>query len=63
MRSLGAFVGHIAHAVRSDPRRVATTARTREIRREVEEEARPDGLVLRRTTIEEIEVPAPHREA
>lgn len=62
MRSLGAFVGHIAHAVRSDPRGGAR-GRTREIRREVEEEARPDGIVLRRTTIEEIEVPAPRRDA
>lgn len=50
MRSLGEFFGHIAHGVRSDPTR-------KEVRRTVEEEERPDGIILRRTTIEEIEIP------
>lgn len=58
MRSLGEFFGHIAHSVKTDP---STPAPTRaEVRREVVEEARetPAGkVVLRRTTIEEIELP------
>lgn len=55
MRSLGEFVGHIVHGIKSDPSK-------REIRREVEEETRetPTGKVtLRRTTIEELEVHRP----
>lgn len=56
MRSLGEFVGHIAHAVRTP----APRADQREVRREVETEERqtPEGRVkLRRTIIEEIELP------
>ena len=49
MRSLGEFIGHIVHAVRSDPSR-------RTIRKTVEEETKGD-ITLRRTTIEEIEIP------
>ncbi len=55
MRSLGEFVGHIAHAVKTP----ANKGKKREVRREVETELRdtPQGKVtLRRTTIEEIEV-------
>ena len=55
MRSLGEFVGHIAHAVRKP----VPGGERREVRREVETEDRdtPQGKVtLRRTTIEEIEV-------
>lgn len=51
-RSLGEFVGHITHAVRTDPV-------TKHARRKVEVETRdtPSGPVtLRRTTIEEIEI-------
>lgn len=53
MRSLGEFFGHIVHGARRPigPRR--------EVRREVEQETRlaPGGsVVLRRTTIEEVEV-------
>ncbi len=53
-RSLGEFVGHIWHSVRGDVSRDR-----REVRRTVEEEERdtPAGkVVLRRTTIEEIEI-------
>lgn len=50
MRSLGEFVGHIVKGIKSD----AGTSRT-EVRRKVEEEDRGD-MVLRRTTIEEIEI-------
>lgn len=56
MRSLGEFVGHIAHAVKAPP----SKGERREVRREVELDERdtPQGKVtLRRTTIEEIELP------
>ncbi|MAD19048.1 MAG: hypothetical protein CMJ52_02360 [Planctomycetaceae bacterium] len=53
MRSLGEFVGHVARGIRTDPAAPKTT----EVRREVETERRGD-VVLRRTTIEEIEMPA-----
>lgn len=55
-RSLGRFVGHIKHAISSDVSR-----NRHEIRRETTEETRdtPSGSVtLRRTTIEEVELPA-----
>ena len=55
MRNLGAFVGNIWRGVATP----ATGARKTEIRRDVEEETRetPDAtLVVRRTTIEELEV-------
>ena len=56
MRSLGEFVGHVSKAVRTDPSSNRTV-----VRHDVEEEERPDGIVLRRTTIEEVELPAEHR--
>ena len=49
-RSVGEFVGHIVEGVKSDPAK----ARTEEVRRTVEETTK-DGVVLRRTTIEEVE--------
>ena len=49
MRSLGEFVGHIVKGVRSNP-----TKKT--IRKEVQEQRRDDGVILRRTTIEEVEI-------
>ena len=52
MRSLGEFFGHIVRGVRADQ---SSRPRVREVSREIEEEER-DGVVLRRTTIEEIEV-------
>jgi hypothetical protein len=54
MRSLGEFVGHIIRAVRTDPTKPAPVGR-KEVRRTVEEEQRGD-VVLRRTTIEEVEL-------
>lgn len=48
MRSLGEFVGHIVKAVRSDPRKKI-------IRKTVEQQAE-ENVILRRTTIEEIEI-------
>ncbi len=50
MRNLGSFFGHIIKGVKTDPAREKTT-----VRRTVEEEKRGD-VVLRRTTIEEVEI-------
>jgi len=58
MRNLGRFVGHLAAGVRSKPGAPAT----KEVRRSVEEETRQDGVVLRRTVIEEVEVPTARAE-
>ena len=53
-RSIGAFFGHIVDAIVSDPDK----ARERtEVRKETTEEIRPDGVVLRRTVIEEVVLP------
>jgi hypothetical protein len=57
MRALGEFVGHIAKGITTDPSKPAATRQT--VRERVEEETRetPEGkVILRRTTIEEIEV-------
>jgi hypothetical protein len=51
MRSLGEFFGYIAKGVTSNP----TKGGVREVSRRVEEETK-DGVVLRRTTIEEVEI-------
>ncbi len=60
MRSLGEFFGHISRAVKTD---VTPDLRERlEVRRDVREAVAdtPSGpIVLRRTTIDEIERPAP----
>lgn len=53
-RSIGVFFGHIVDAIVSDPD--ARTERV-EVRKEVTEEQRPDGVVLRRTVIEEVVLP------
>ena len=54
MRSLGEFFGHVVKGIRTDP---AAGRERNEVRRTVEEEKRPDGVVLRRTVIEEVELP------
>lgn len=59
MRSLGEFFGHIAKGIATDPSKPAPPRQT--VRQSVEEETRemPQGkMILRRTTIEEIEVRA-----
>jgi len=67
MRSLGQFVGHVAKGIRTRPGADAPSAdapaapdglptRRHEVDRRVEEEHR-DGVILRRTTIEEVEYP------
>ncbi|MBS0197877.1 MAG: hypothetical protein JSR77_14070 [Planctomycetes bacterium] len=58
MRSLGEFFGHIWKGVSTDP---SPTKRI-EVARKVQEAVRetPDGPVkLRRTTVDEVEVPNP----
>ena len=57
MRSLGEFFGYIAKGVKTDPAKEDV----REISRTVEEESK-DGVVLRRTTIEEVEIHDPQRQ-
>ena len=51
MRSLGEFFGHIVKAVRSDP-----DSRTKLVKKTTQEHVREDGIILRRTTIEEVEI-------
>ncbi len=50
MRNLGEFVGHIFKGLKTDPAK-----QTKVVRKEMEEEDRGD-VILRRTTIEEIEI-------
>lgn len=63
MSSLGEFFGHIARGIKTDPSKPVT----REVKRSVEETQREDGVILRRTVIEEVQlppdVPPPHRTA
>ena len=49
MRNLGAFFGHIAKAIKTDPTE-------RKVIRNETEEATDGKVILRRTTIEEIEI-------
>jgi len=49
MRSLGEFFGHIIKGAKTDPAKKV-------VRKEIEEERREDGVILRRTTIEEVEI-------
>lgn len=49
MRSLGEFFGHVFKGIRTDPAKKV-------IRKEVQEQRREDGVILRRTTIEEVEL-------
>lgn len=54
MRSLGEFFGHIAHGIKTDPTKPPSAVR--EVKRTVEETRRDDGVILRRTVIEEVEL-------
>lgn len=56
MRSLGEFFGHIAKGVKSDPAAPGVPAEGRQVVRKSVEEEKKGNVVLRRTTIEEIEV-------
>jgi predicted amidophosphoribosyltransferase len=55
MRSLGEFVGHIVKGLRTDPAKKV-------LRKEVREQKCDDGVILRRTTIEEVELRAKDRD-
>ena len=58
LRSLGEFFGHIAHGIKTDPSKPARTV----TKKTIEHESRdtPQGkVVLRRTIIEEVELPPP----
>ncbi|MFO0894432.1 MAG: hypothetical protein U0574_05680 [Phycisphaerales bacterium] len=57
MRSLGRFFGHIVAGVRTPAARAGGSAGSGATRRTVESETREDGVVLRRTTIEEVRYP------
>ena len=57
MHSLGAFVGHVVRGIRTDPAANKTRTKT-EVRRTEETEDR-DGVVLRRTVVEEVVVRNP----
>jgi len=52
-RNLGAFFGHIAKAIRTTP----DEPRKVEVNRSVEEHRHEDGVVLRRTTVDEVVLP------
>jgi hypothetical protein len=52
-RNLGAFFGHIARAISSD----ASGRRAVRIKRSVQESRAEDGVVLRRTTVDEVLLP------
>ncbi len=54
MRSLGEFFGHVVKGIKTDPAKDRETQKT-VVKKEVQEEDRGD-MVLRRTTIEEIEI-------
>lgn len=57
MRSLGEFVGHIVRGFKAE---IPEARRTQEIHRDVQEAtSADDSVILRRTTIEEIEVRRP----
>jgi hypothetical protein len=65
MRNLGEFFGHIARGIRTDPSKPAHGKPAEKVvaRETVEEETRetPQGpVVLRRTIIEEVQLP-PHK--
>ena len=54
MRSLGEFFGHIAKGITTDPAEGEKPKQKQIVRQQIEEEDRGD-MILRRTTIEEIE--------
>lgn len=54
MRNLGEFFGHIVKGAKEDPAK--SQVQRREVNRTVEEREDEQGVVFRRTTIDEIEV-------
>ncbi|MGD9688735.1 MAG: hypothetical protein AB7K52_02760 [Phycisphaerales bacterium] len=62
MHNLGAFFGHIFKAAGQDVSRPPAPPPPLRVRHEVRQEARPTSVgpvVLRRTVIEEVELPSP----
>ena len=55
MEGIGEFFGHIIKGVKTKPE--DTNSSTHEVKRTVEEERTEDGVILRRTTIDEVEIP------
>ncbi len=53
-RNLGAFFGHIVKAIKTSPDAPSSV----EVNRSVQESRQPDGVVLRRTTVDEVVLPA-----
>lgn len=67
MRNLGQFVGHIVAGFRADPRRGSSSGvrgerERHELHRSTQERRGEDGVILRRTVIEEVEMPATPRQ-
>lgn len=58
-RNLGAFFGHIVKAIKTDP----TAPPSVEVSRSVQEDRQPDGVILRRTTVDEVVLPPDHARA
>ncbi len=57
MRCFGAFFGDIAEGIRANAERAVQRT---EVGRTVEERATDEGVILRRTTIDEVEVRHDH---
>ncbi len=57
MRCLGEFFGNIAQGIKTNP---SPDAESTEVNRTVEEHATDEGVILRRTTIDEVEVRHEH---
>lgn len=53
-RNLGSFFGHIVKAIKTDP-----NAQERvHVNKTMAEERQPDGVILRRTTVDEVVLPS-----
>ena len=57
MRCLGEFFGNIAEGIRTNP---DADVERKEVNRTVEQRTTEDGVILRRTTIDEVEVRHDH---
>ena len=57
MRCLGEFFGNIAEGIRTNPE---ADVERKEVNRTVEQRTTEDGVILRRTTIDEVEVRHDH---
>jgi len=57
MRCLGEFFGNIAQGIRTNPE---IDVQRKEVNRTVEQRTTDEGVILRRTTIDEVEVRHDH---